>query len=50
MELLTGLNRDTGLTVVMVTHEADIAAYAGARIGFLDGRGRVRHPDEADAA
>ena len=38
MELLGGLNRDTGLTVVMVTHEADIAAYAERTIGFLDGR------------
>lgn len=38
MELLGGLNRDTGLTVVMVTHEADIAAYAERTVGFLDGR------------
>jgi putative ABC transport system ATP-binding protein len=38
MELLTGLNRDQGITVVMVTHEADIAAYARRVIGFLDGR------------
>ncbi|ALP52561.1 macrolide ABC transporter ATP-binding protein [Candidatus Tenderia electrophaga] len=37
MALLTGLNRERGLTVVMVTHEADIAAYAGRRIQFLDG-------------
>ena len=38
MELLTGLNRDSGLTIVMVTHEADIAAYAHRTVGFLDGR------------
>jgi putative ABC transport system ATP-binding protein len=38
MELLTSLNRDQGITVVMVTHEADIAAYAHRIIGFLDGR------------
>jgi putative ABC transport system ATP-binding protein len=37
MELLTRLNRELGLTVVMVTHEADIAAYAQRTIGFLDG-------------
>ncbi|NGN40897.1 ABC transporter ATP-binding protein [Mesorhizobium sp. CGMCC 1.15528] len=37
MELLTRLNQDLGLTVVMVTHEADIAAYAQRTIGFLDG-------------
>jgi putative ABC transport system ATP-binding protein len=38
MELLTRLNRDHGITVVMVTHEADIAAYARRTINFLDGR------------
>ncbi len=38
MDLLTSLNRDQGITVVMVTHEADIAAYAQRVIGFLDGR------------
>jgi len=37
MDLLTGLNEDQGLTIVMVTHEADIAAHAGRIIGFLDG-------------
>ena len=37
MDLLTGLNRQRGLTIVMVTHEADIAAYAGRAIHFLDG-------------
>ena len=37
MELLTHLNREFGLTVVMVTHEPDIAAYAQRTIRFLDG-------------
>jgi putative ABC transport system ATP-binding protein len=37
MALLTALNQDHGLTVVMVTHEADMAAYAQRRIHFLDG-------------
>jgi putative ABC transport system ATP-binding protein len=37
MELLTGLNRDMGLTIVMVTHEADVAAYAQRTVRFLDG-------------
>ncbi len=37
MDLLVRLNRENGLTVVMVTHEADIAAYADRTIGFLDG-------------
>jgi putative ABC transport system ATP-binding protein len=38
MDLLTGLNEEQGLTVVMVTHEADIAAHAGRIISFIDGR------------
>jgi putative ABC transport system ATP-binding protein len=38
MELLTSLNRDQGITVVMVTHEPDIAACARRVISFLDGR------------
>jgi len=37
MTLLTGLNNEFGLTIVMVTHEADIAGYADRTIGFLDG-------------
>jgi len=38
MDLLTGLNRDQGITIVMVTHEPDMAAYAKRTIHFLDGR------------
>jgi putative ABC transport system ATP-binding protein len=38
MELLQGFNRRRGLTVVMVTHESEIAAYAGRAIRFLDGK------------
>jgi putative ABC transport system ATP-binding protein len=37
MELLTALNRERGITVVMVTHEADMAAYAKRIVRFLDG-------------
>lgn len=38
MDLVTGLNRDLGMTVVMVTHESDIAAFARRIIRFVDGR------------
>jgi len=37
MDLLTGLNRDRGITVVMVTHEPDMASYAKRVVHFLDG-------------
>ena len=38
MNLLSGFNRDRGLTIIMVTHEADMAAFARRRVHFLDGR------------
>ncbi len=38
MELLQSFNREQGLTVIMVTHEADMAAYAKRVIRFVDGR------------
>jgi ABC-type lipoprotein export system ATPase subunit len=38
MELLASLNSDLGLTIVMVTHEDRMAAYADRIIRFLDGR------------
>jgi putative ABC transport system ATP-binding protein len=37
MELLIELNQQRGLTIVMVTHEAEMAAYARRRILFRDG-------------
>jgi len=37
MDLLTGLNRNQGITIVMVTHEPDMAAYAKRIVRFLDG-------------
>lgn len=37
MEILTKLNREEGITVVMVTHEADMAVYARRTIHFRDG-------------
>jgi putative ABC transport system ATP-binding protein len=38
MDLLTSLNREQGITIIMVTHEADMAAYAQRIVRFLDGR------------
>lgn len=38
MDLLIQLNRQQGITIVMVTHESDMAAYAKRTIRFLDGR------------
>jgi putative ABC transport system ATP-binding protein len=37
MEVLLSLNHDQGITIVMVTHESDMAAYAARTIRFLDG-------------
>ena len=37
MDLLWGLNVNLGITVLMVTHEADMAAYAKRIIRFVDG-------------
>lgn len=37
MEILEGLNRD-GITVILVTHEVDIAAYASREIIIKDGQ------------
>jgi len=37
MSLLMGLNKDHGITVLMVTHEADMAAYAHRMVHFKDG-------------
>ncbi len=37
MELIGNLNRERGLTIIMVTHEAEMAEYARRKIHFLDG-------------
>ncbi len=37
MELLTDLNRNAGITVLMVTHEPDMAAFAKTIVHFKDG-------------
>lgn len=38
MELLTAFNREQGITILMVTHEADMAAYAKRVVRFVDGQ------------
>lgn len=37
MELLSELNRENKLSIVMVTHEPDMAAYARTIVHFKDG-------------
>jgi putative ABC transport system ATP-binding protein len=37
MELLAGLNRNRRITIVMVTHEPDMAAFTGRQVRFHDG-------------
>ncbi|HET8612694.1 MAG TPA: ABC transporter ATP-binding protein [Sphingomonas sp.] len=37
MELLTRLNRESGITVLLVTHEPDMAAFARTIVHFRDG-------------
>ena len=44
MQLLTRAARDSGTAVVLVTHEARIAAYSDREIVVRDGRTRVAEP------
>ena len=37
MELLVSLNREHGITILMVTHEPEMAHYAGRTVHFVDG-------------
>ncbi|APO74768.1 ABC transporter ATP-binding protein [Rhizobium etli 8C-3] len=50
MDLMTRLNREQGITIVMVTHEPDIAAYAQRILRFVDGKleAEVVHQGGAD--
>lgn len=38
MAILVALNRDEGITILMVTHEPDMASYAHRMVHFIDGR------------
>ena len=51
MELIETLNHDSDLTVVLVTHEGDIAARAGRIITLVDGKitADTKYPDSARA-
>ena len=50
MELLTELNRRDGITILMVTHEAEMAAYAHTIAHFRDGLvDRIETRDETEA-
>jgi putative ABC transport system ATP-binding protein len=51
MSIFQQLNREAGITMIVVTHEPDIAAYAGRNIHFRDGRlqrdVRIEQPRDA---
>ena len=49
MELLRSLNREEGLTVVIVTHDTGLARWANRAVRFLDGRIVQGDPDEEAA-
>ena len=44
MDILQTLNDEQGLTIVLVTHEPDIAQYSKRTLEFRDGKLAPRHP------
>jgi putative ABC transport system ATP-binding protein len=50
MDLMTRLNREQGITIVMVTHEPDIAAYAQRLLRFVDGKLEAETNKSGEAA
>jgi ABC-type lipoprotein export system ATPase subunit len=53
MEIFQRLNRESQITIILVTHESDIASYAGRHVVFRDGRviqdERIQPRQAADA-
>jgi putative ABC transport system ATP-binding protein len=53
MAIFQRLNRDKGITLIVVTHDPEIATYARRTLHFKDGRlqndERVEHPRDAAA-
>jgi putative ABC transport system ATP-binding protein len=49
MELITSFNRDRGISIVMVTHETEMASYADWVVNFVDGQveSTTRHDEVA---
>ncbi|MGC1676593.1 MAG: ABC transporter permease, partial [Candidatus Binataceae bacterium] len=47
MEIITRLNREQGITIILVTHDPDIGAFADRTISFRDGQvvSDTRKPD-----
>src|SRR5690606_22476626 len=48
MALLAAFNRESGLTIVLVTHDVEMAAFAKRRVQFVDGR--IARDDSTKAA
>lgn len=46
MTLLTALNREDGITILMVTHDEDLASYADRHVRFIDGRINTDSPNQ----
>jgi putative ABC transport system ATP-binding protein len=44
MEIFQRLNREQGITLILVTHETDIAEYADRVIVFKDGKIKKDYP------
>ncbi len=50
MQIFTNLNRELGITIILVTHEPDIAEYAQRKIVFRDGNIILDEPVRKTAA